>query len=420
MQQITSFSAQIRRTVIGTAVAAVVVTVAAMLMIVVAMARNGAQERANTLASTLSATAPGILALKDAERGRELLSALSASRNIVGMQLLDTQNAPIAEYLRPGTAKSDGGLFDVDPLPSLSYASAPVSAGGDALGAVKVAVELEYISDASWMFVTTGLVIMLFMIFGIWLIARPLEKRISRPLLNFSIVTRRIRETKDFSLRVPMSNIREVRGLTEDFNAMLQEVQRNSEATLGRNSELSQLAYYDALTNAANRSLFLDRMGRLVSAHNTTKLPFAVIAIDLDYFKQLNDTLGHQIGDRFLKQVVINCKACLRPDDTFARMGGDEFIALVGGIGEAKDAVLIAKKLSRAVEQANSVHSMEIKCSASIGVGIFPTDGRTADELLARVDAAMYRAKSGGRNCIFTVNAPERQAMPTPSLDLVK
>ena len=114
----------------------------------------------------------------------------------------------------------------------------------------------------------------------------------------------------------------------------------------------------------------------------------------------LNDKLGHHVGDAFLKAMSRRCKAELRPTDTFARLGGDEFIVLLPDVGSMDNALTVAKKLAEAVNIANRVHTLTTLCTASMGVGLYPTDGQSTHELMTRVDAAMYRAKAAGRNQI--------------------
>lgn len=160
------------------------------------------------------------------------------------------------------------------------------------------------------------------------------------------------------------------------------------------------MAFYDPLTGAANRVLLLDRITQMIDSHSRNERPFALIEFDLDDFKLLNDQLGHHVGDAFLKAMSHRCKSELRPTDTFARLGGDEFVALLPDVGSLADALSVARKLAEAVHAANHVHTLPISCTASMGIGLYPEDGQSTNELMARVDAAMYEAKASGRNRI--------------------
>jgi diguanylate cyclase (GGDEF)-like protein len=236
----------------------------------------------------------------------------------------------------------------------------------------------------------------------IWIvISRSIGRRLSMPLTRFSEVTRKIRDTADFTHRLPANDhVAEVRALSEDFNAMLDVIERSTLEINARNRDLAQLAFYDPLTGAANRVLMLDRLTQLIDAHQRDGQPFAVVAFDLDDFKLINDQLGHQVGDAYLRAMTVACKSELRPTDTFARLGGDEFIALLPDVATRDNALIVARKLADAVRGANHVHTLANCCSASMGVGLYPRDGDTTEALLARVDAAMYRAKAAGRNQI--------------------
>ena len=125
-----------------------------------------------------------------------------------------------------------------------------------------------------------------------------------------------------------------------------------------------------------------------------------MIGLDLDDFKLLNDQLGHSVGDEFLKEMSLRCKAELRPSDTFARLGGDEFIALLPNIDSRENALIVALKLADAVHAANRMAYAADQLHGEHGIGLFPEDGLATNELMARVDAAMYEAKAGGRNRI--------------------
>lgn len=185
---------------------------------------------------------------------------------------------------------------------------------------------------------------------------------------------------------------------------MLDVIQRGTTEVQERNRELARLAFYDPLTGAANRVLLLDRMTQLIDSHSRVARPFAVVSFDLDDFKLLNDQLGHQVGDAFLKAMSVRCKSELRPTDTFARLGGDEFIALLPDVGTRGSALIVARKLAEAVHASNHVHSLPISCTASMGIGLYPEDGQSTNELMARVDAAMYEAKARGRDQIRYVS----------------
>ncbi|MGB5062205.1 MAG: PAS domain S-box protein, partial [Candidatus Competibacter sp.] len=162
--------------------------------------------------------------------------------------------------------------------------------------------------------------------------------------------------------------------------------------------QLIFLAHHDPLTELPNRVLFNDRLthGILHAARDGTCL--AVLFIDLDHFKNVNDTLGHQFGDQLLQMVAGELRKPIRACDTLARLGGDEFILLIEDIGSHQDATMVAHKLLAIFEKPFLLAEHEIHISASIGISYYPADGQDCGELMKNADAAMYQAKAQGRN----------------------
>lgn len=161
---------------------------------------------------------------------------------------------------------------------------------------------------------------------------------------------------------------------------------------------LSFQATHDALTGLPNRLLLRDRLQQsIISAKRERKL-LAVIFIDLDNFKRINDTLGHSVGDQVLIEVANGLRECLRGSDTLARQGGDEFIVLLPGLNTVNDVVGIVEKIVATLAQCMIIDGREICLSASLGISVYPFDHDNGDELLRKADVAMYRAKEQGRN----------------------
>ena len=401
-----SISVEISRVVIITAAVAVALTMAAMIVVAGVLAKSAAQQRAYTISELLAASAAVPLAFRDADRGRDVLSALATSDGVVRARLIDRDDKSLATYIHKsqGLPMAQASWFSRFANIGEVTAKSLVVDGGDLLGYVEVTLREQHLSVALLGFAASGAAVLSLMALIWGAISGSIGRRLSLPITRFSEVTRKIRDTRDFTHRLPSTHVLEVRGLSEDFNAMLDVIQRGSIEALERNRELARLAFYDPLTGAANRVLLLDRMTQLIDLHGRGARPFAVISFDLDNFKLLNDQLGHQVGDAFLKAMSVRCKSELRPSDTFARLGGDEFIALLPDVGSRASALIVAKKLAEAVHASNHVHSLPISCTASMGIGVYPEDGQSTNELMARVDAAMYEAKARGRDQICYVS----------------
>lgn len=175
-----------------------------------------------------------------------------------------------------------------------------------------------------------------------------------------------------------------------------------------------QLAYSDPLTELPNRRLFQDRLEHAIAQSNRTKQYRALMFLDMDNFKTLNDTKGHGVGDLLLIEVAKRLKASVRASDTLARLGGDEFVVLLGELSEneqsaSEQALMIAEKISSTLNQPYQLNHLIYNCSASIGVTMFCNAGITIEEVHKRADAAMYQAKNAGRNTVRFFD-PQTQA----------
>jgi len=163
--------------------------------------------------------------------------------------------------------------------------------------------------------------------------------------------------------------------------------------------KLNTLAYYDPITELPNRSLFLDRLGQAVVANNRLGTQTGVLYIDLDGFKQVNDSKGHDIGDQLLHMVGQRMLECIRSEDTVSRIAGDEFCILLKDLSNTTDTDTIASKLQHKLNMPYMIEGDESFISSSIGIVISPNDGKAPEELLKKADIAMYQAKDNGRNC---------------------
>ncbi len=162
--------------------------------------------------------------------------------------------------------------------------------------------------------------------------------------------------------------------------------------------QIRKLAYYDNLTGLPNRALFLDRLEHALAAAARNNDKAALLYIDLDGFKDINDTMGHAQGDLFLKMVSQRLSDCIRRSDTLSRLGGDEFVVLISYAGEERNVAHLARHLLDTISPAYEMNGREVYATASVGISIFPDNGQDAVTLLKCADMAMYAAKESGRN----------------------
>src|SRR5450631_4457944 len=181
--------------------------------------------------------------------------------------------------------------------------------------------------------------------------------------------------------------------------------------------KISYLAQHDSLTDLPNRVLLNDRLTEAIALSSRHNRKLAVLFLDLDRFKHINDSLGHAIGDRLLKAVARRLFTCVRSSDTVSRQGGDEFVVLLWEVRHAEDAAVTAQKILQALREPHQIDQHELHITASIGIVTYPDDGLDAETLMKKADFAMYHAKDSGRDNFqffkseINVRAIERQAL---------
>jgi len=188
------------------------------------------------------------------------------------------------------------------------------------------------------------------------------------------------------------------------------EVRLLHEAALKHGKILESLALNDPLTGLANRRLLAERMSMALAHARRKKRSMAVVYLDLDEFKQINDKLGHGAGDVLLKMVAWRLVAMAREEDTVARLGGDEFIIMLSEIGTADSAATVALKAIEVVSQPYDIEGHSVCITASAGIGIYPVHGEDADTLIKSADLALYEAKRAGKNAYRILGRTDRSA----------
>lgn len=164
--------------------------------------------------------------------------------------------------------------------------------------------------------------------------------------------------------------------------------------------QLAHLAHHDALTDLPNRLLLTERIHHAIEMAHRAKSQFALLFVDLDHFKKINDGYGHDTGDEVLKTVAQSMRRAVRAADTVARLGGDEFIVLLENMENVSCATRVAQKILENITSADVRDAPTIRLSASIGIALYPHDGAEVETLLRHADSAMYRCKTRGRGCV--------------------
>lgn len=302
---------------------------------------------------------------------------------------------------------------------TLTYSTALFSPESttDLLGYIMVVSDLEDLHQRiRWYGFMTLLVIIISVISALLLSSR-LQKVMTTTIAELATLAHQVSAKKNYSLRVTERGEDELGVLSRGFNEMLAAIEERDaalekhrdelEVTVAeRTAELKKLnkkltfqAFHDALTNLPNRAMFVKQVEQSIRHSIDNGQSIAMLFIDLDHFKYINDTLGHSAGDRILQEVAKRLLACTRqPEDLVARLGGDEFTVLLRNVKEPVNAGIVAGKILKALALPFRFNVQDLYVTPSIGISIYPEDGKDVGSLMRNADTAMYLAKQQGRN----------------------
>ena len=283
----------------------------------------------------------------------------------------------------------------------------PITWQGVASGYVYVEYDRAMLFSSENSITTFIVALLIFMLFVSFLLAGLFQNMLTNPITKMVNHINHIYKTKDFNKRLKPSSIGEIGRLVGGFNQMLDASQERERGLTARSKQLQKLvevrtkqlfqkSHYDALTGLPNRYLLVDRLHQAISKSARSKSVIALLYLDLDRFKIVNDNFGHQNGDLLLKEVTKRLKDTARDGDTVARLGGDEFVFLLENLSHAKDAARTALRIIDCFSQPFQLQEHLLHVSTSIGISIYPDDGKAHELLLKNADISMYHAKKKG------------------------
>jgi len=229
-------------------------------------------------------------------------------------------------------------------------------------------------------------------------IRRVLQESILQPISILNRITTGIIKTKKLDASFPSFNSDEIGELAQNFQNMISDLDAYHEELHIKRENLFYQANYDTLTDIPNRTYFYEQLKQSIKRANRSHEKFALFFIDLDQFKEVNDTFGHSYGDKLLQNIALRLQKVIRENDILARLGGDEFTVIMSDLDEYGSASILAQKILDALQVPIIIDSEELVISCSIGISLYPQDSTTVEQLLKHADMAMYRSKNDGRN----------------------
>ena len=365
------------------------------------------------VARSMSYTVEGAVVFGDALVAKEALALIGVNEDIDQAQVSDKAGKVLARWERGehGTRYYIERALTGWMLPdSLTF---PVMRNDQAIGSITLVPH----SRSLLPFLLSGLSCLLACLVLSLVVAvrlsRRMETEITSPLRHLAETAHRVRRDRSFELRVPPANIAELNQINDDFNALLDELEAWQSHLQKEHASLSHRANHDSLTGLSNRAFMEAELERAILDARIGNGKVAVLFLDSDRFKYINDTFGHASGDRVLVTIAARIKQQLREGDLVARLGGDEFAIVLKPLRNSSDAMHIADNIIAAMAQAIELPTgNSIVSSLTIGVAVFPDHAIDAVSLVGAADEAMYRAKQAQRGTRQVARLPQPQIHP--------
>ena len=386
---------------VGVAMASVSLTLLGVLAL-----RVYADHNLHLIARSINYTVEAAVVFNDKAAATEALALIASTEEVADARVLDARGQLLARWQRPET----GLLTTLEMQLAKAFLEKPISMPIVHQGREIGSIELTGHGGSLMRFLLSGLVgIVLCTAISAWValyLARRQLHRITGPLRSLASVAHAARSERAFDQRVPAAAIAELDNLGNDFNALLDELESWQTHLQSENETLAHQANHDSLTGLPNRAYFEGRLKRAVRNAHKLNERVAVLFLDSDRFKEINDGFGHAAGDAVLVAVADRVRAQLREEDLVARLGGDEFAVLLTPLHKTEDAERIADKISASMEEPISLpDDNQVLTSLSIGIAVFPDHGGTPDALLNAADGAMYQAKRLARGAQQTAGS---------------
>lgn len=373
---------------------AVALATASLVLSGVMVIRSYAQRNLDLVARTVAYTVEPAVIFEDKDAIREGIISVAAARGVDRVEVRDRQGKMLSQWQNP----SEGSLAALSrmantvvwPDPAVSN----IRRSEETIAEVRIYGDSEGILRYTLAGTIIALACLALTVFATRILARRLQSEVVRPLEHVAEVAHAVRKDRAFEKRVPSSGIAEIDRFGRDFNALLAELQGWHAGLTSENAELARRATHDNLTGLGNRQLFDQHMSETIAHSQRTGTPFALLYLDVDQFKAINDNHGHDSGDTALIAVAERLRSAIRHVDQAFRLGGDEFAVVLAPFFNQAHVDGVIERIRLAMEQSYRLPSgMTVTSMLSVGVAIYPEDADSADALVKKADSAMYLDK---------------------------
>lgn len=355
-----------------------------------------AQQNLHLIAQSASYTVAPAVIFDDPDAARESVAPLAAAEGVAEITVVTTRRgAPLAQL---GKGRTNRDMFGIDGLTEKlvfpAVVAVPVVHRGVTIGEVRVRGDPAVVAGYVRSGLAGALACLVITAIATHFLASRLQQKVIGPLRQIAAVAHSVREERTFGRRAPPAKIAEIDALGGDFNALLDELDKWHAHLRREHEELSHQARHDTLTDLPNRADFEQHLAISLEQASSDGESFAILYLDGDGFKAVNDRHGHAVGDHVLVEIASRLKASVRAQDIAARLGGDEFAVLLPAPSGREAVTRVCESLKARLAEPIMLSSGEkLAMGLSVGAAVFPEDGRDAATLLNTADAGMYASK---------------------------
>jgi|GEM_PF-3450325 len=372
------------------------------------------EKKASMLSSVLTENLDSALLFEDSKAAQDVLNSLLSVQEVAQATIYDKSGHLFASYARVKNpiklpSEFDPSQFSQRPRlgqPLLGFYMPILSAvPGEQIGTITMHLDLSEAYSALYKQIGILLLAGLFILTVVSTLLTKLQEIITQPLLKLTNAMRMVSKEGDLTARAEISSQDEIGEMAGVFNDMVEKLSHREDSLQVELNErrhieekLSEIAHFDPVTNLPNRNSFDSQIARVLLNYKYKEEKFALLYIDLDNFKYVNDTFGHHLGDLLLSRIAQRMRKTLRQGDFVARLGGDEFVVIMSVFSDDTQIREVAEKILAVLQSPFALEGREVFIGASIGISICPINGKDSETLKRQADSAMYLAKNMGKN----------------------